>query len=264
MELISILVVVATVGVAIHTNYIKIERYLVKNKGIKYKVAHISDIHGKTRYLNGRLSEVLNKQKIDFLIVTGDLAENLKDRRKVLDELSRIHVSKNIYMVLGNYEREERVGLKKRHLYMTNEDYHGLNTDKLKILINEYNIYTDDSSGKKVLFYGFDNSIYGNEEYPKELRDNGGDINIMFAHSPNIQGYIEAQKISYDMLLVGHTHGNQIDIPGLKNINRKYSRFHKGYRVVEDKIFNISRGLGTSKIPIRINSSPQITIFDIG
>lgn len=262
MLVISIVVLVV-IGIVIHTQYIKIERYSIRNKGIKCRIAHISDVHGKIQYLNGSLSEILNKQKIDFLIVTGDLAENLNDRKKVLEELRRIEVSKNTYVVLGNYEREERVGLKKRRLNITNEDYHNLNTDKFKILINEYDIYTDDSNGKKILFYGFDNSIYGNEEYPKELRDCGDDINILFAHSPNIQRYIEVQEIPYDMLLVGHTHGNQIDIPCLKNINRGYGKFHKGYKVVDDKIYNISRGLGTSKLPIRINASPQITIFDI-
>ncbi|MGL4346345.1 MAG: metallophosphoesterase [Cellulosilyticaceae bacterium] len=263
MLLISILGVILAISIIIHTNYIKIERHVVLNKGIKCKIAHISDIHGKLQYLNGTLSEILNKQKIDFLIVTGDLAENVKDRQKVLEELKRIKVAEKIYLVLGNYEREQRVGIKKRALDITSEEYHQLGTDKLKVLINEYDIYTDVSSGKKILFYGFDNSIYGNERYSEEVKGMSADIKIVFAHSPNIIKYIERQEVSYDMLLVGHTHGNQMNIPILNKLNRSYAKFHVGYKVFDDKIFNISRGLGTSKIPIRINARPQITIFDI-
>ncbi|MHC1747926.1 MAG: metallophosphoesterase [Cellulosilyticaceae bacterium] len=239
------------------------DRRSVENKGVKCRIAHISDIHGKVKYLNGRLSKVLNKQKIDFLIVTGDLAENAKDREKVLEELRQVEVAEKMYLVLGNYEREERIGLKKRPVDITNEEYHQLDTDKLKVLINEYDIYGDVSSGRKILFYGFDNSIYGNEKYPEELKGISADIKIVFAHSPNIINYNEAQEIPYDMLLVGHTHGNQMNIPILNKVNRGYIKFHIGYKVFDDKVFNISRGLGTSKIPIRINSSPQITIFDI-
>ena len=37
-------------------------------------------------------------------------------------------------------------------------------------------------------------------------------MKIVFAHSSNIKKYIEAQEVPYDMLLVGHTHGNQTTI----------------------------------------------------
>lgn len=263
MLLISILGVIVAISIIIHTNYIKIERHVVLNKGIKCKIAHISDIHGKLQYLNGTLSKILNKEKIDFLIVTGDLAENVKDRQKVLEELKRVKVTKKIYLVLGNYEREEKIGLKKRSLDITDEEYHQLDTDKLKVLINQYDIYRDVSDGSKISFYGFDNSIYGNEKYSEELKGMSADIKIVFAHSPNIIKHIEEQRIHYNMLLVGHTHGNQMNIPILNKLNRGYAKFHVGYKVFDGKIFNISRGLGTSKIPIRINASPQITIFDI-
>ena len=165
------------------------------------------------------MSKVLNKQKIDFLIVTGDLAENAKDREKVLEELRHVEVAEKMYLVLGNYEREERIGLKKRLLDITNEEYHQLDTNKLKVLINEYDIYRDVSSGKEMLFCGFDNSIYGNEQYPEELKDIHAAMKIVFAHSPNIKKYIEAKEMPYDMLLVGHTHGNQMNIPILNKIN---------------------------------------------
>lgn len=40
------------------------------------KIAHISDIHGCTKYLNGSLSEMINKCDVDYVIITGDLANN--------------------------------------------------------------------------------------------------------------------------------------------------------------------------------------------
>jgi predicted MPP superfamily phosphohydrolase len=84
------------------------------------------------------------------------------------------------------------------------------------------------------------------------------------AHSPNIIKYIDGNYISYDLLLTGHTHGNQINLPYIKKIISQYSNFHIGVKTIENKLFYISKGLGTTKLPIRINAMPEITVFRIG
>lgn len=263
MGIIIITLIIGVIGILIHTHYVKIDTYEIKDKGVNLRIAHISDIHDQLTYANGRLSEILNRYKLDYLIVTGDLSERSSNLGKVIEELGRVEVAKCIYIVLGNYEREERIGMKKKKLNITNEGYHQLNTDKLKILMNEYEIVNDIEHGKKILFYGFDNSIYGNEGYSKDLMNKHFDLKIMFAHSPHIIQYMESQSIAYDLLLVGHTHGNQVNVPFLNTIRNNYKAFHIGCKIDEEKIFNISRGLGTSRLPIRINSAPQITIFEI-
>lgn len=261
MRYMLLIIILVIIGIVIHTHYVKIETYKLSNTGVHLKIAHISDIHNQIKYINGSLSQILNRYELDFLIVTGDLGNNEKNIAAVIDEIKRVQVKQKIYFVLGNYERIGKVGVKKSLLKITDEYFYKFNTEKFKTLINEYETFIDKNSGARILFYGFDNSIYGNEHYDSKLNKEEFDLKILFAHSPNILRYIENEEINYDMLLVGHTHGNQVNIPGIKKIRNSYSHFHRGYKRIDGKIVNISRGLGTSRLPIRINSAPQVTLF---
>lgn len=87
-------------------------------------------------------------------------------------------------------------------------------------------------------------------------------MTIFLAHSPNIISLIYNEDLKADLLLSGHTHGGQIRL-----FNRTvgaYKHFHVGQK--EDQsvgVFGISRGLGTSRLPIRLNCFPEITVYMI-
>lgn len=112
-----------------------------------------------------------------------------------------------------------------------------------------------------VRIYGLDNSVYGNERYLDD--PDGQDVfTVLLAHSPNIISYIREQGITGDLLLTGHTHGGQIRLFG-KTVGT-YKHFHVGQMKNERVgLFAISRGLGTAKLPIRLNCFPEITVYQI-
>ena len=67
------------------------------------------------------------------------------------------------------------------------------------------------------------------------------------------------------MIFAGHTHGGQFIIPYLKPlfIPSKYgAEFAFGLVKPSDNQMIISKGLGTSILPIRINCKPEIVIVD--
>ncbi|SHI44702.1 metallophosphoesterase [Lutispora thermophila] len=212
-------------------------------------------------FLNGKLSNIINKYELDYLIITGDLSNNIFQHKKIVEEIKKIKVNCKILIALGNSERSESRFLHRKRIDnrqdLVRED---TNREKIRVLINESEIYNKDNL--KILFYGFDNSIYGNEKHDFGLEASEFDYRILFAHSPNIIKFIEKNHIKYDLLLAGHTHINQINIPIVNKLKNKYWYYHIGLKVTSKKVFCISRGLGTSRLPLRINYFPGITIFN--
>lgn len=77
--------------------------------------------------------------------------------------------------------------------------------------------------------------------------------------------YSKGRMKEIDLILTGHTHGGQIRIPfygalfTMTSIGRKYSA---GLYNVGKSMCYVSRGIGTSILPIRFLCPPEITIFN--
>lgn len=245
------------------TFYVEKETYKIIKDNLcqSIRIVQISDLHGRVTFINGRISELINDFEPDYLVVTGDLSNKSSQLENVLNELSKVKVKKRRLIVLGNYERETVKRFKKVPFIIDPLLKHFEERYNVLFLVNNYLI--DDYNGQKVLFYGFDNSKYGNEKFCIGYEHEDVLFSVFIAHSPNIINLIEELEIKYDVLLTGHTHGNQINVPIIKSIKNQYSKFHVGMRRKHERYFYISRGLGTAKLPIRVNCKPVITVFDV-
>jgi hypothetical protein len=72
-------------------------------------------------------------------------------------------------------------------------------------------------------------------------------------------------KYSVDLQLSGHSHGGQIWIPGfgapwLPRLARKYPR---GLRQLGPLTLYTNLGLGTIRLPIRLNCPPEVTMITL-
>lgn len=247
--------------IIINTYYIKIAHhkiYAKVNDNISF--VHISDLHGYIRFINGRISKVINNLHPDFVVVTGDLSNNSKQLGKVLSELSKINTKNGVIIVPGNYEREELHLFKKRNRNIDEVVKLISETPNITFLQNSPCIIKKGTS--RILVFGFDNSMYGIEEYPIELNNIENNYKIVLAHSPNIIKVIENIDMDFNQILVGHTHGGQINLLGNLHLG-KYKAFHIGIRKYKNGLFCISRGLGTVKIPFRINCFPELSIYHL-
>lgn len=90
-------------------------------------------------------------------------------------------------------------------------------------------------------------------------KQNAGTPQIVITHSPGAFPIIPAHV---DLTLAGHTHGGQICLPGGYTIAPVPTRCTKelmsGYHRHGNKQIYISRGLGTSILPIRLFCPPEI------
>ena len=89
---------------------------------------------------------------------------------------------------------------------------------------------------------------------------------ILLAHEP--QYYDKYTDLGADIVLTGHVHGGQFIIPGkggfispeFQIFPELYSGEHIYKRDGGETAMIISRGLGNSGIPLRINNSPEIVV----
>ncbi|CAM4249970.1 hypothetical protein BAMA_06635 [Bacillus manliponensis] len=258
----SIITILFIAILAIHTFLVRTNTYNMNCSARtgNVKIIQISDIHGRTHFINGTLSRLVNNLKPNVVCITGDLASNRKQLPKVLSEIKRIQC-KYIFFIPGNYEREELTFINK---HLLNElDYENLKKQlkEIGVFFLENQSQTLEFNGSYYYFYGFDNSIYGNEKLPiDDSNIEKADKKIFLAHSPNIVHLLRKQKMNYNLLMTGHTHGGQVRLFN-KTIGA-YKHFHIGVlKEKEEQFFAINRGLGTVKIPVRINCPPEISVY---
>ncbi|MGD8189087.1 metallophosphoesterase [Brevibacillus ginsengisoli] len=245
--------------ILVNTLYVKKRTYRFKaNVKHPFRIVHISDLHGRIQYLNGSISSLVNHLNPDLLCITGDLTNKATQLPKVARELAKIQSRHGVFFVPGNYEREEMVYFRKR-VIPEEHSYKRVVTYPITTLENSCKEVV--IQGTKVLLFGFDNSIYGNEKYPPEIKEIENNFKLVLAHSPNIIHYVKEHQVSFDLLLTGHTHGGQVRL--FSRTFGSYRHFHLGVIQTLGGYFGITRGLGTARLPIRINCFPEICVYEV-
>ena len=125
-----------------------------------------------------------------------------------------------------------------------------------------YETWFEKSSFSKIIFkdgiepieiIGLDSKLKGNINYELETTDY---YKILLIHEPSL---IESLNNKYNLILAGHTHGGQINIPLIKNIfipkdSINYTKDHY------DNMY-INYGLGTKKAHLRFLNHPSINLY---
>ncbi len=90
-----------------------------------------------------------------------------------------------------------------------------------------------------------------------------GEPVVLLAHEPDYADYVARYPV--DLQLSGHSHGGQIRLPWLQPLYlpplaRKY---YQGMYKVRNLTLYTSRGLGTIRLPIRLNCAPEVTLITL-
>jgi predicted MPP superfamily phosphohydrolase len=88
--------------------------------------------------------------------------------------------------------------------------------------------------------------------------------NLLLSHNPNV--FPHAAQLNFDLTLSGHTHGGQVSVEILEkeiSPSRFMSPYVQGlYRQGGSRLY-VSRGIGTSGLPIRLGAPPEITLITL-
>lgn len=255
----------------IEASYYEIESKKIPSSFNNFKILQLSDLHSKTFNNNNEyLIKKIDAEIPDIVVMTGDMINNKDENYKSFSLLAS-YLSKNYdtYYVFGNHEEDL--------------DYH--QKENLKNLLETLNIktlYNKKISLKRndgtINLYGlcFD-MIYYKKPYKfsedfnvlenKKLLGNPNInlYNILLAHNPL---YFEVySEWGADVILSGHVHGGIIKIPflgGLLSPERKFfPKYYSGKYEIKNSKLIVNRGLGNTKIKLRIFNKPEISIITL-
>ena len=206
-------------------NKIKIQEDIIYNKNTNQdiKIIHIADIHFNINTKNKKLislSQFINLEKPNYVIITGDIIDNGKithNDEKIQELISffkHIAINNKVILSLGNHD--------------IHNDYHSF-FNTLNKTENLYVLDNQDFIDKNIYISGFtlpDNYYYNKlnresikvfieylNKYPKLTNNLPLDkVKVALIHSPIrlVNNEVLDKLSSYDLILSGHTHDGMV------------------------------------------------------
>lgn len=253
-------------------NTIAITNYCVNNtkNDAKLKFVVITDLHNKEYgEKNADLAELVKEQNPDFIAVCGDMVNRGDpDTTKIKDVLEKLSKIAPTYCCLGNHERDNAA--KFGTDFKSETDSTGA-----VLLDNEYIKFT--KNGKSVLiggmsdypyyeFYTPDDDVPSRtlwEEFAEKAKNN---FTILLHHQPE---YIaeDAKKTDIDLIVCGHTHGGQIQLPFIGGViapnQGLFPKYDKGEFDLDGTKMIVCAGLNNTVFIPRINNQVEIGVVTV-
>jgi uncharacterized protein len=215
-------------------------------------IAFASDFHaGPTthpEFFSRVFDEVIERQP-DVLLLGGDFVSSKGQSVVALSrDLSRCSPRLGKFAVLGNHDLWTDDQLITRHLA----------TAGVQVLVNENISLPAPFDGVSIC--GIDDPWTGSADAAKAFRDAKA-VRIFLTHSPD--GLLRLVDEKYTLALAGHTHGGQValrDGTPIIGAGGPLSRSHSRgrFEVAGNGPLIVSRGVGCSNVPVRINSDPEV------
>jgi len=230
-----------------------------------FTIAQLSDFHYDEVFSIvpiRRAIEIVNRLQPDLVVLTGDFVtvpmfslqgkrQSAKVAKPCAKLLSQLRSRLGSLAVLGNHDVGSDAG------FVTA----ALQSQGISVLRNRSQVV--EQNGGRLWFCGLD-SLDRKPRLDLALRGvPRNDAAILLVHEPDFAD--EASRYPLDLQLSGHSHGGQIWLPGigapwLPEYGRKYPR---GQYTVGTLPLYTNVGLGTIRMPIRLNCTPEVTLFTL-
>lgn len=232
-----------------------------------FRIAQVSDLHNaEFGEGNEKLIELLSQTEPDIIVLTGDLIDSRQTDIEIAMEfaLQAIKLAP-VYYVTGNHEA--RVA-EYEDMKMGLEDIGVIVLENEKVLLEQEGesitlIGLDDPSFQEDYLFGDAASVI--KTALSELQNESDGYTILLAHRPELfDTYIDE---GVDLVFSGHAHGGQFRIPfigGLFAPNQGlFPEYDAGLYTDSTTNMLVSRGVGNSLIPLRINNRPEIIVVEL-
>ena len=232
-----------------------------------FRIVQISDLHnarfGKE---NEKLLERLSHAEPDVIVLTGDLVDSRRtDLDIALSFAARAVQIAPVYYVPGNHEA--RI-----------PEYEQLKSDltEARVTVLENQKVRLDRDGMYITLMGIpDPSFYTDyllgdsravaAQAIKNLQNKTDGYTVLLSHRPELFDIYVAEEV--DLVFSGHAHGGQFRIPfigGLVAPNQGFfPKYDAGQFQRENTTMIVSRGVGNSILPVRINNPPELVVVEL-
>ena len=225
-----------------------------------FTIVQISDLHNaKFGNEQARLLKAVAEQEPDIIAVTGDLVDSSRtDFDVAMDFMEQAVSIAPVYYVTGNHEgwlegnyaelerRLENVGIFVMNDTMYSGQYEGVE-------LNIAGVRDPDMPGNNIVLV---------KQTINALTEDAKGYIILLSHRPELYDtYVESNA---DLVLTGHYHGGQFRIPFIGGVYAPgagfFPEYTEGTFTENGTTMVVSRGLGNSVIPVRINNRPEVVV----
>lgn len=236
-----------------------------------YRIAHVSDLHNdEFGENNAKLLSVIEETEPDIIAITGDLLDSRRtDVEKALNFVQKAVEIAPCYYVTGNHESREGKTYEQFEQSMIDAGVIVLRNDK----------YILEKDGDAIVVAGIDDprfvldtdrlakmeQVIGNalDTAFKDVRKE--QFTLLLSHRPELfELYCERE---IDLILAGHVHGGQFRIPGVGGLmgpgQGLLPDYDAGLYREANTAMVLSRGLGQSIVPFRINNAPELVLVTL-
>ena len=272
--LLAILITVFGIYIAWENTLLELSKYTISSKRLPhsflgFKIAHVSDLHntefGKD---NVKLIQMLEEAEPDIIVITGDLIDSRHTDLDVsLNFAEKAGEIAPVYYVTGNHESRL-------------DEY-----EKYEVLFKEAGVtvlrdetHRIEKNGEEILLIGLDDPQFTplSERAGKtpsiintklnNLKSDSNAFTVLLSHRPELFETYAGNDM--DLVLSGHTHGGQFRMPFIGAFlvpdQGLLPKYDAGLFMAGNTNMIVSRGLGNSIIPFRINCRPEIILVTLG
>ncbi|MCM3568729.1 metallophosphoesterase [Neobacillus mesonae] len=242
---------------------IKIEHSLIPKSFDGIKMIQFSDTHIGFQYTLSqfkKLANRINQIKPDIILFTGDLMDEpnkFKEINQLLPILENLHAPLGKFCIFGNH------------------DHGGYGSDLYRNIMEEakFEVLLNQSSpirlmdGSRIYLLGIDDAMLGQPDLLAALQNvPNHHFTILLSHAPDLAD--NALEYPIDWQLSGHSHGGQVKLPFIGALIKPpfAQKYPEGLYTLgtEQKLtLYVNRGIGTTRLPFRFLSKPELTIFTL-
>ncbi len=254
---------------------LELNRYLIASSRLPqafdgFTIAHVSDLHNAEMGENNKdLLSLLQEAEPDLIAITGDLINSRRtDTETALTFARAAAAIAPCYYVTGNHEaRVPAYAAFSR----------ALEEAGVTVLANEH--VTLERNGESITLLGVDDPSFGVNDDKfgtdgekdrmraqlKTLMEKADGFTLLLSHRPELIGIY--QEFGIDLVLAGHAHGGQFRLPFLGGLYAPdqgfFPRYDAGLFQEGNTSMLVSRGIGNSIFPFRINNRPEVILAEL-
>ncbi len=232
----------------------------------KFSVAHISDLHnaeyGKN---NEKLINILKSESPNMIAITGDLIDsNNTDLEVAISFAQQAAKIAPCYFVAGNHEAWVGSQYEELKTSLENVGVTVLQNEAIELNYGDECIQLVGLNDPD--FSERDNFLSESILETKLSQMNIGDgFTMLLSHRPECFNVYQNKNI--DLVLSGHTHGGQFRLPFLGGVIAPnqgfFPKYDAGIYTENETTMIVSKGIGNSIIPFRINNRPEIVMIEL-
>ena len=272
LVVVAIVLVVLVIWIAWGNTALELNTYTVSSAKLPqsfdgYRIAHVSDLHnaemGKD---NEKLLTILRDADPDMIAITGDLIDSRSTNVEIALNFIREAVKiAPCYYVTGNHEArvneydELKSGMESAGVIVLEDAQTEISLDGDTITL----IGVNDPSYQTDYLFGDSETVMNTKL--EELRTENGEFTVLLSHRPELfDAYTDH---GMDLILSGHAHGGQFRLPFIGGVvapnQGLFPEYDAGIYTEGNTNMLVSRGVGNSILPFRINNRPEVILIEL-